>query len=130
MADYTPVYTPGTAMTCTASATVTGGQLVAVSGDGTVGPAAADSLKVVGVAAYDAAANGRVTVWPRGQVHEVTATGAVTAGDILVAATAGTVKTLAVVTTPTAADVNGARAMLGIALTTAADAAAVRYVAL
>lgn len=130
MSDYTPVYTPGTAITCTASAAITGGQLVAVSGDGTVGPAAAGSAKVVGVAGHDAAANARVTVHPRGMVHESTASGAITAGDQVGAAASGAVASVAAASgTPDAAAVNAARSILGVALTTAADAALVRWIA-
>lgn len=129
MADYTPVYTPGTAITLTASAAVTGGQTVAVSGDGTIAPAPADSVKVVGVVAHDAAANARVTVFPRGPMHESTASGAITAGDQLVSGANGTVKAVAAVTTPTPEDVTGTRALLGLAVTAAADAAKVRWIA-
>jgi hypothetical protein len=132
MADYTPVYTPGTAITLTASASIVGGQLVEVSGNGTAAPtpaSATPSLKVVGVAAFDAAAGARVTIHGRGQVHETTANGAVTAGDQLVSgAVAGTVKSLAAVgAAPAQADVNNARAVIGIAITSAADAALVRW---
>jgi sulfate adenylyltransferase subunit 1 (EFTu-like GTPase family) len=52
-------------------------------------------------------------------VQELVTTGTVTAGDLVVAATAGTVSTLAAVTTPTAADVTNSRAIVGVALTTA-----------
>lgn len=127
MSDYTPLYVPGDAYTSTASATIVGGQLVEVSGTDTVGPAGANSLKVVGVAAFDAASGARVTIYLGKVIHEVTASGAITAGDLLVAAAAGKVSTLAVVTTPTAADVTNTRAIVGVALNTAADTAKVRY---
>jgi Uncharacterized conserved protein (DUF2190) len=80
--DYTPIYEPGTTRTATTSAVVTGGQLLEVSGDGTVAGAAAGSTKVVGVAAHDAASGARVTVIALGGVvHELTAgTGGITAG--------------------------------------------------
>jgi hypothetical protein len=121
MADYIPVFEPATAITLTASATITGGQLVEVSGNGTVGPAGAATADYVGVAAQDAIAGGRLVVWPRGMVHESTAAGAITAGNLIVAGAAGTVA--AAGGTPAAGTV------LGVALTTAADAASVRWVA-
>ena len=41
MAEYLPLYKPGQALTLKASAAITGGQLLAVSGSGTVAPAGA-----------------------------------------------------------------------------------------
>lgn len=119
MVEYAPIFRESP-YTATASATVTAGTLLAVSGSGTVGPAAAKSLKVVGVAAFDAAANALVTVHRHG-IQEIVNAGGVTAGDILVAAANGTVQTLAVVTTPTPADVTDTRAIIGIAMNTKAD---------
>jgi hypothetical protein len=130
MGDYSPVYSPGTAITLTASAAIIGGQLVEVSGGNTVAPTptSGSSAKVVGVAAHDAALGARVTVHGRGQVHETTANGAIAAGDQLVSgAVAGTVKSAPAVTTPTSGDVTNTRALVGIALTAAADAALVRW---
>lgn len=118
MAEYLPVKNPGQALPVTASATITGGQLVAVSGVSTVAPAGANAANVVGVAAFDAASGELVTVFGGG-VQELVTTGTVTAGDLVVAAASGTVSTLAAVTTPTAADVTNTRAILGVALTTA-----------
>jgi hypothetical protein len=120
MAEYLPIYKPGQALTLKASATTTAGQVVAVSGVGTVAPAGANSGAVVGVAAFDAAANDNVTIYAGG-VQSVLASGTVTAGDIVVSGAAGTVATLAAVTTPTAADVTNTRAILGVALTTGTD---------
>lgn len=125
MAEYLPIRTPGDALVSTASATITGGTIVAVSGNGTVATAGATALNWVGVAAFDASANDSVTVYTGG-VQEVTASGAVTAGDLLVTAASGQVSTLAAVTTPTAGDVTGTRAIVGVALTTAATGAKVR----
>lgn len=118
MSDNNPIYFPGQAQTSTASATITGGQLLAVSGVGTVGPAGANSGAVVGVAASDAASGETVTYQTCGR-HFLTASGTVTAGDIVVPAAAGAVATLAAVTTPTPADVTNTRAIVGVALTTA-----------
>lgn len=112
MAEYLPIYKPGQAITLKASAAITGGQLVEVTGSGTVGPAGAASTKVAGVAAFDAAVNDEVTIYSGGVQHAV-ASGAVAAGDVVQAAAAGKVAT-------------GTTAPLGIALTAAADGADVR----
>ena len=112
MAEYLPIYKPGQAFTLKASAAVTGGQLVEVTGSGTCGPAGAASTKVVGVAGFDAAINEFVTVYAGGVQHG-TASGAVTAGDVVQAAAAGAIAT-------------GATAPVGVALSTAANGADVR----
>jgi hypothetical protein len=144
MADYTPVNVPGKIWTSTASAAITGGDILVVSGSGTVAKAAAiAATNFVGVAADDTAINGRVTVYGRGIVHESLADGTVTAGDqVGSTSTAGRqVKTIV----PSAADlgatyvqatvntaVNGAitaaRGVVGIAITTASDNAKVRWI--
>jgi len=118
MTDYLPRYKHGASITRTASAAITGGQLLAVSGSGTVAPSGANATNWVGVAAQDAASGAGVTVLSGG-VQRLTTSGTVTAGDIVVCAAAGAVSTLAVVSTPTAADVTNTRAIVGIALTTA-----------
>lgn len=115
MADYTIVH-PAGPFSSTASAALTGGQLVEVTGDNTVGPAGAASLKVVGQACHDAATGAAVTVYFEGPIREAVAAGAVAAGDLLVAGAAGTV---AAGTT--------ANAVRGVALAAAADGATVRY---
>lgn len=125
MAEYLPIRTPGDALVATASASITGGTLVAVSGNGTVATAGATALNWIGVAAFDALNGESVTVYASG-VQEITASGAVTAGDLVVCAGAGQVSSLFAVTTPTAGDVTGTRAIVGVALTTAANAAKVR----
>jgi phosphoribosylformylglycinamidine (FGAM) synthase-like amidotransferase family enzyme len=117
MAEYAPIF-ERSPFTGTTSATVTAGTLLEVSATGTVGPAGANSLKVVGVAAFDAASGAQVAIHRAG-VQELVASGGVTAGDVLVAAAAGQVSTLAAVTTPTPADVTNTRAIVGVALTTA-----------
>lgn len=143
MSDYTPVFLPGDIIPLTASAAITGRQLLEVSGNGTVAPTTTlQSMKIIGVAAQDAASGGRVTVYGRGIVHENLADGTVTAGDLVGStSTAGReVKTIP----PSAVDlgaayaqagantaVNGGlqvnRAILGVALTTAADGLKVRW---
>lgn len=116
MGAYEPKYLYSDQINATFSATTTGGQTVIVSGNGTVGPAGADSNAVVGVAANDYAANARGSYFPRGKVHVSTASGAITAGDRVNSGAAGTVKTAA-----------AAVGNIGIALTTAADGAAVEW---
>lgn len=123
--EYLPVFKPGQAITLKASAAVTGGQVVAVTGVGTVGPAGANAANWVGVASNDAAINENVTIYGGG-VQSVTTSGTVTAGDIVVCAAAGAVSTLAAVTTPTAADVTNTRGIVGIALSTATTGLKVR----
>jgi predicted RecA/RadA family phage recombinase len=108
MADYSPIFQGPPPYTSTASATITGGQVLEVSGSGTVGPAAAGSVKVVGVAAFDAATNAQVTIF-RGGVQELVASGTVTQGEQVEAAASGQVRTLA-----------SGRA-IGVALTTATN---------
>lgn len=101
MADYLPKFKPGQAVTFTASADVTGGRLVAITGNRTVGPAGADSAAVVGVAGFDAKAGERVTVFTRaGGVQQLTANGAVSAGVKVSAAAAGKIQTLGTTTNP------------------------------
>lgn len=111
MGDYVPKFLPGDAITKTASATVTGGKPVYVSGDGTVANSGAAANIPVGVAAFDAASGEKVTFFGRGTVHRLTASGTVTAGDVVEAAASGAVATHTVGT-------NDARGF-GIALTTA-----------
>ena len=124
MADYTPVYTGGTEpVTFTTSAAVTGGQVLAASATGTVGVAAAASVVVVGVAAHDAASGARVSVWPLANiVHELVATGTITALDGVSAAASGGVQTIVVGTGAAAGS------LIGIALTTATNPNKVRFV--
>jgi hypothetical protein len=120
VADYTPIYAAGLLpSTATASAGIVGGQLVEVSGNGTVGPAAAGSVKTVGVAAHDAGSGGRLTVHPvAGVVHELVAGASVTAGQpVKVGATSGAVL-------PLSGGAPGAQ--VGVALTTAAQDAKVQ----
>ncbi len=120
MAQHTHLFAPGAAVTFTAEAAVTGGRIVMISGNREVSPATAKSPAWVGTAAYDAAIGEKVTVL-KGGVQKVLASGAVTAGAVVVAAADGKVAALAAVTTPTAADVTDTRAIVGIALTGGTD---------
>lgn len=116
MPEYLPITKPGQAETSKASAVITGGQVVAVSGDGTIAPAAAASTAVIGVAAFDAAQNDNVTYFSGG-TQNCLASGAITAGSPVIAGAAGTVVASA---TPPAGQ------QIGVAKTTAADGARVR----
>lgn len=121
MADYTPVFTNGTApWTLQTSAAVTGGRLVEVTGTGTVAHAGAASVKVLGVAAFDAASGAKVDVWPlAGLTHKVLGTGAIAAGDNLAAGAAGVV---AVIGAGTFGQ------LVGVADRAGADATIIRFV--
>lgn len=114
MADYKPLFLPGKAYTSQASAAITGGALVYVSGSGTVANTSGASTLPIGVAARDAAASGdKVGVYARGTIHRLTASGTVTAGNTVEAAAAGAV----------AAHTGGTndQRVFGVALTTATD---------
>src|SRR6266700_1080019 len=130
MSDYTPVFLPGDVIPLTTSGIVAGGDLVEVSGSGTVAKVGTTaSVKYVGIAEQDAVSGARVGVFARDLVHESIADGAITAGDQLT--TTGTVgaqvKTVPAVTTPTAADVTNTRAIIGVALASAGNLQKVRW---
>lgn len=77
-----------------------------------MGPAGANSTKVVGVAGFNAAINDYVTVYAGG-VQNCASAGVITAGNLIAAAAAGTVAT-------NAAPAAGVR--IGIALSTTTGA--------
>ena len=110
MAEYLPLHKPGQSLTRTASAAITGGQLVIVSGSGTVAPSSAATHAWLGVAGFDAASGKTVTVHTGG-THRLTASGGITAGQLVEAAASGAV----------AAHTNGTNDfnVVGVALTTA-----------
>lgn len=93
MAEHVPHIAADPTVTMTASATVTAGQLLEVTGNMTCGPAGALSTKTCGVAGNDAANGALVTVYAAG-VHDLTASGAISAGDLVVAAATGKVQTI------------------------------------
>lgn len=93
---------------------VTGGRIVAYSGDKTVAHAAAGSLLAAGWVPYDVASGGLAPVYREGVVP-CEASGTITAGQRVVAAANGTVAAAAAVTTPTAGDVTTTRATVGFA---------------
>jgi len=111
MAEYLPLRMPGQALTSSASATITAGQLLSVSGSGTVAPSGAGDANWLGVAAFDAASGANVTVFTGGTQRIVAGTGGVTAGQLVHAGASGTVVT----------HTNGTNdyEVVGIALTTA-----------
>lgn len=116
MAEYLPLHDDGDAITRAASAAITGGQLVVVSGSGTVGPSSAASPSWLGVAAFDAGSGDNVTVYCSG-VQRIPASGTVTAGQLVEGAAGGAVATH----TNGTADYN----VVGLALTTATGPALV-----
>lgn len=118
MAGYNPLFKPGQAVTLRASAAITGGQLLDVTGNRTVGPAAAGSTAWTGVAGFDAAVGGDVTIFSGG-VQRLKASGAVAAGSLVIAGAAGTVAVVVAPATPAVGQ------QVGTALSTAADGALV-----
>jgi hypothetical protein len=126
VSDYSPVYAGGALpFTKTASATIVGGNVVETTTTGAVGPAAAGSLRCIGVAAHDATSGNRITIWPLANVeHEIVVVSAatVTVGDGVQAGTAGTVNTVAV------AAGSAAGTLIGQATTTATAPNKVRFV--
>lgn len=126
MSDYSPVYSGGVKpFTLTASATITGGQVLEATTTGAVGPAGALSLKFVGVAAHDAASGARVSIWPiPGVIHETTNgnAGTISVGASVVPGAAGVADTA---TTATAA---AAGYLMGTAVTTALTTAKLRWI--
>lgn len=123
MADYTPIHSGGAVpFTSAASAAITGGQLVIITGNNTVGPATAAALTVVGVAAHDAATAAKVTVWPLKNVtHEIVSTGTIAAADGIVAGAAGVAATASIATAAAAGT------LLGKAMSGATGGAVVRF---
>ncbi len=87
--DYLPKFKPGQAITRTASATITAGQMVTVAG----AVAVADSVTFLGVAGRDAVTGQTMGVWCDG-VQRLTASAAIAAGDRVKCAAAGKIATL------------------------------------
>ena len=88
MSDYLPRYKPADGITRTATATVTGGQLVTVAG----APCAADSVTFLGVASRDALAGEQFTVFPD-DVQQLTAATSLAIGTPVKCAANGQVTT-------------------------------------
>lgn len=135
---------PGTAQTLGAGGTIAGGDLVTLSAASTVIKAAAlASTSYIGVAAHDATSGTKVTVHILKAVFDSIADGTVTTGDQVTTTNTANrqVKSLAasaqdVTGTPTQTTinnaingaVNAARAVIGIAITTASDNTIVRWI--
>ena len=114
--DYVPDFLCGDELTCTAGANITAGQLVYVSGNTwpnpTVSPTSAATAAQCGVAANTVSSGGLVDVYFAG-VHQLAASGSITAGDPVIAAASGAVADLSSGTTYSQ--------VVGKALTTAAS---------
>jgi Uncharacterized conserved protein (DUF2190) len=125
MPDYTPVNNVDS-ITLTASAAITGGQVLVSTGINTVAPSAGQTVKALGVALHDAPSGGRVTlaVLP-GAVHEVPVQGVavVASSTALVPDAAGTVSAGASLGAAAAAGT-----LLGIALNGATGPAKIRFI--
>lgn len=119
MANVTEYHSPADRLTYTATATITGGQLVELTGDRTIGPAGAGSVKCVGIAMQDCAVGAKVGVASEG-VWPVVSGGVITAGMRLKCGAAG-------VAVPFVTDASGLVALpnsiVGIALEAIASAA-------
>lgn len=118
MAEYLPVKVDGDEITMTAGATIVGGQVVYVSAANTVTPTAGANKAWLGVAGFNASSGDLLTVYTEG-VQECTASGSITAGDLLESAAAGAVATHTLGTN----DAN----VVGTALTAATNGNAVRF---
>lgn len=113
-------YLPGSKVTFKAAGALTAGSFVEITGDNTVGMAAAASTKIVGVALQTAsAANDLIAVQMSGYVFSMKAKGTVAAGDPVGAASDGT----AAVSTITVGAYTDIRKVSGIALAAIADGA-------
>src|SRR4030095_2240481 len=105
MAEYTPIYTGGAVpFTATTAGAVVGGNVLIWSASGVVTVSGADSTAVCGFAAHAAASGAKVTVWPiEPCVHELVASGAITALAGVVSDASGQVKTATIATAAAAA---------------------------
>lgn len=90
MAEYAPHTFPADRLPKTASADITAGQVVVVSGANTVAPIAAPNEAWLGVAAHDALNGKPVVVYTAGE-FQVPASGAIAAGKPVIGATGGAV---------------------------------------
>lgn len=114
-------------VTMASAAAITAGKLVEMTGDRTVQMAGAISQKVVGVAMQGCDAVADKIGVATGGVWNLVASGAISAGDLLVTDTAGRVKTMAAVDATNVGTLGtGAtalRGLVGIALEAIADGA-------
>jgi predicted RecA/RadA family phage recombinase len=94
MADHLLKFKPGQAVTFTATTAITGGQVVEVTGNRSVGvPTSAASAKAIGTAGHDVASGDQVIVHLPGPVDTAVAAAAIAAGANVEAATLGKVQT-------------------------------------
>jgi Uncharacterized conserved protein (DUF2190) len=94
MADHLLKFKPGQAVSFAASTAITGGNVVEVTGNRTVGvAAAAASTKTIGSAGHDAATGDQVIVHLNGPVDTFISAAAITAGANVENATVGKVQT-------------------------------------
>lgn len=126
-----PVYKGGAPrLTRTLTSAVTAGTLVEISSSGHVQTATAASLKCIGVALQTGTAAADVIAVDTSGVHLLTASGAISAGDLVQVATGGKVSTIAAVVNTNAGTVatgvSDTRSIVGIALDDIADTAAGR----
>jgi ABC-type Fe3+ transport system substrate-binding protein len=92
MADYVPIFKPGTDITQTVGATpVVGGNLVMLSAANTVIPTTGATAAWLGVATTDAAVGAKVGI-TSGGVQELVANGAIAVGAMVMAAAGGKVQ--------------------------------------
>jgi hypothetical protein len=117
VADYIEVSEPTTRRTRTAGGTITGGQLVYVSGANTVQATSAATGAWAGIATQDATSGNKVGVIS-GNEQELTAAATIAAGDVLIPAASGQV-------TPIGAGTTYSQ-VVGVALTGGASGAKVR----
>ncbi len=117
MGQHVKKFEPGRAITFVAGGTIVAGTLVKMgSTDRTVVTADANAAGWVGVAATDAASGENVLV-EIGGVQEIHAASTVAVGDLVVPAASGKIAALAGAgDTYAKADVNNARAVVGVAL--------------
>jgi hypothetical protein len=113
MGVYSPSNLPGEKLTFTASAAISAGNLVAISGNETVAPTASASGAWIGVAAFDAASGATVTVYTKGR-HILAASGAIAAGANVIPAAAGAVATVG-------SDASDGQDVVGVATSAAAN---------
>ena len=128
MAQYVPAFRPGDTVTFDVTTAVVAGRYVELgSADRAVAPAGAGSLKVIGVAAHDAAIGDKVTVEISKAIDLATCADAITRGALVGTAAAGKVTTVAPLNQAagalTGANVMTLEGVIGLALntTTAGD---------
>jgi hypothetical protein len=116
---------PGTVVPqLTASAAITGGQVLVISGAGTVAPSGGASGLIAGVAASDVSSGQKVLVWPIGPgiVHTSITPAGVAAGASIASAAAGGVDS------GTLGTLAAAGTLLGTTLTTASVGQPCRWI--